>query len=507
MNPIPQLATPRQRASSPANGLGIGGASVFAAIMIGSLIVRTWKLGRLSFWYDEVVTMRLARVTTPAALVELLSQIDATRAPLHPLLLQGWIRLFGASEIAARSLSVVCGVLTLGLVWWVGRLVFDPATGLCAAWLSALCPPLVYYAREARMYALLVTLTCLCWGLLFSLRRSAHWARLSLYALGLAALVYTHPLGILMAGTLALASLLPIRCSLGWLGWRGWLCTHGAALLIAAPWVGRYFDHSPEFLSGHLPIKFLLGTPIGFIGGSSVALGCFVGLIVFGFVGRRATFAKLDDWVGPACLVVWMVVPPAILYAYSWMGSPIFGPARYTLFVAPAYLILVAQGLYILPPLTRSVALVGASLLQVLALGPMVYSPNLKADWRACSAAVAARMATHPGERVTFVVMPPEPGQNHEVETARYYLPETCRVIPWREDLPGEALSPQYGEFVYLSLSLGREPSGKLVPSGPTRGFIAGALLARYPGLVVYGRSGLPPRRRPSSREPAASAK
>ena len=50
------------------------------------------------------------------------------------------------------------------------------------------------------------------------------------------------------------------------------------------------------------------------------------------------------------CLVLWLVVPPTLLYVYSWIFSPIFGPARYTLFVAPAYLILVAQGLAGFPP-------------------------------------------------------------------------------------------------------------------------------------------------------------
>ena len=59
--------------------------------------LRFWGLSWLSFWYDEVVTMRLAQAPTPRDLIGRLMEIDATRAPLHPLLLQGWIHLFGAS--------------------------------------------------------------------------------------------------------------------------------------------------------------------------------------------------------------------------------------------------------------------------------------------------------------------------------------------------------------------------------------------------------------------------
>jgi hypothetical protein len=476
---------------------------ILLLILIAAAGLRTWKLGALSFWYDEVVTMRLAQAPTPATLLDRLSQIDATRAPLHPLLLHGWIRLFGSSEAASRSFSVVCGVLTVVLIWWIGCLAFDPMTGLYAGWLAALSPLLVYYSRETRMYALLVLLTCLCWGLLFSFRRSPHWSRKAAYSLCVAALIYAHPLGLVMAGTLGLAALTLRRAGLGW---RGWLVTHAAALLIAAPWIGRYLDHSPEFVSGRLPIKFLLGTPIGFIGGNFVLLACLAALIAFGLI-RRQGLPSLADWTGPAALVLWLVLTPTLLYAYSWIGSPVFGPARYTLFVAPAYLILIAQGLARLPILSRSIALVGLTLLEIQALRPTVYAPDLKADWRACAAAAAVRMATKPAQSVTFVVMPPGPGENHEVETARYYLPETCRVIPWREDLPGETFSPKVGEIVYLSMSVGREPSRTRSPSGPTRHFIAGAGLAQYPGLAVYSRSWVPPRPRPFPREPAVPAR
>src|SRR5207249_2106628 len=151
--------------------------------------------------------------------------------------------------------------------------------------------------------------------------------------------------------TLGLASLLFLRQFLG--TWWRWLGAHLGALFLAAPWIGFYFDHAPEFLTGRLPIKFLLGTPIGFVGGNFVLLLGLLGVVGFGLTRRRSIFLESGDWTGPVCLSLWLVVPPLLLYAYSWIGSPIFGPARYTVFVAPAYLILVAQGLTQVPPLAR----------------------------------------------------------------------------------------------------------------------------------------------------------
>ncbi|MBX6313457.1 MAG: glycosyltransferase family 39 protein, partial [Isosphaeraceae bacterium] len=257
-----------------------GHAAALAAILMVAAALRLWDLGRLSLWYDEVITMRLARQPDPAALIRLLGQIDATRAPLHPLLLQGWLHLFGPSEAAGRALSALCGIVTVALVYQIGRDAFDTPTSLWAAWLAALSPPLVSYAREVRMYAWLVLVTCLGWWLLLSLRRSTPPGKQALFAMSLIALVYSHPLGLLMVGALILGAL-ALRPLLRVDG-RAWLVIYGALVLAVTPWVGRYFDHPPESTSGRLPLRFLLGLPIGFIGGDFRTLAVSLALIVWG---------------------------------------------------------------------------------------------------------------------------------------------------------------------------------------------------------------------------------
>ncbi len=448
--------------------------------------------------------MRLAQAPGPGALLDRLFEIDATRAPLHPLLLQAWVRLFGTSETSARALSVLCGVVTVALVCWIGCLVFDSQTGLWAAWLAAWSPLLVYYSREARMYAWLVVVSCLCWGLLFSLRDARSWPRMAAYSLGLAALLYSHPLGLLMAATLGLASLLFVGRLFG--DWRRWLAYHGIAVLLAAPWLRYYFDHSPEFLSGRLPIKFLLGTPIGFIGGNFAVLLGLVVLIVYGITRRSRSFATVRDWAGPACLVLWLVVPPTFLYAYSWLASPIFGPARYTVFVAPAYLILVAHGLSRLPPLASFTLGAGLTLVAASGLGPTVYAPDLKADWRAFSLAVAQRMVENPDSKTMVYVHTSNDYRNFEVETARYYLPGECRVEAWDPGLANEVVQPQAGKLLFLAIATGHWS----VQGGAQRGLMARligkATIYEYPGLIVCERAGrLPSLPRSRVQEQAAS--
>ncbi len=398
------------------------------AILLAASVVRLVQLGQSSLWNDEVVTMRLARTQGPSALLGLLQEIDATRAPLHPLLLQRWIALLGPADLSGRAFSALCGIVTVALVYWIGLETFDRATGLWASWLCALSPLLVYYSREVRMYALLVLLTCLGWGCLFAQRRAPRPWWLWVYGLSLIALGYTHPLGLLMVAALGLASVLNHR-AFG-ISWRGWLLTHAAVGLALVPWVGRYFDHEPESVTGLLPLRFLFGMPIGFLGGNSGVLLLFALLIVLGQgVVRRAEQGRrrlgLEDPVACGSLVIWLVLPPLVLYAYSRVAQPIFGPARYTLFSGPAYLILVARGLARLPAVLRYPVAAGSAALSVMLLLSMVFRPDLKADWRG-----AAAFLDQQGSTGIVAVTSADPSRNVEFEAARYYLGPRWIGIP-----------------------------------------------------------------------------
>jgi mannosyltransferase len=461
-----------------------------AAILMIALGLRIYALGRLSFWYDEVVTMRLARAGGPGALLERLFQIDATRAPLHPLLLSGWIRLFGSSEAAARSFSVLCGIATILIVYILARSIFDHATGLWAAWLTALSPALVVYDREARMYAWLVMLTCLCWDLMFSLRTGWHTAKAVLYVISMTALAYSHPLGVLMFALLAVAGLFDLVGDLS-AGGR-WLAVYGTAALLVLPWLPNYLDHPAEFLSGRLPLRFLLGTPIGFVGGNFLVLLGLALVIVFGIArwgvvtgaGRRWQFDR-DRLIAFGLLLLWLLVPPAVLYAYSWVGQPIFGPARYTVFVAPAFLILVAAGLRRLPAVARYPLGLALALVSLAALRTAAYDPELKADWRSFARDLAREMAGVPEARVVVVVASADPIRNVEIETARYYLPAGTVAIADEETTGLPDLSG--ARAIYYAVGCNSRSSLPANSAPKAHGFYQYKFreFRHYPGLTV----------------------
>jgi mannosyltransferase len=468
-------------------GFAHGGLAC-AVIVVVAALLRFYELGRLSFWYDEVVTMRLAETANPVALVERLFQIDATRAPLHPLLLQPWIRIFGSSEAAARSLSVICGLATIILIYDIGRVAFDPASGVWASWLAAFSPLLVVYSREARMYGWLVFVTCLCWRLMLGLRDQFSTKRALAYLISLTAMVYSHPLGLIMLAALALAGLFDLKASFG--GLKQWLAIHVGAVVLCLPWIRNYLDHAPEFVTGTLSPRFLFGTPIGFVGGNSLVLFGLVLLIALGIARRGLIRDPEGKWhpvprslVVYSILLVWLIVPPVALYVYSWLSYSVFGPARYTVFVAPAYLILVASGLSQIRGWARyplALALTGIS---AFSLVPLVYAPDLKADWRSFSAEVFRSLVEHPRDSVLVIVASADPDRNVEVETARYYLPEHCTVLG-SEEATAERLDRLDQGEVYFAVGSRQD---RPVHSVPAR---LGAYLfsdeRRFAGLFVY---------------------
>ena len=452
---------------------------ILGATLLVAAGLRGYRLGQWSFWYDEVVTIRLALAESPSALLDRLAQIDATRAPLHPMLLEGWVTIFGASEASARASSLLCGLATVGFVFAIGRAAFDARAGLWAAWLAVWSPVLIVYSREARMYAWLVVVTCLEWRMLLGTGRLTATGAIA-YVVGLAALGYSHPLGLLMMTTLGLASLIGVRERFG--SWARWLAIHAVPAAIVAPWIPRYLDHPPEFLSGPLPWRFLLGTPIGFLGGNFATLAGLVVLIAWG-IGRCESSSGRSR--ASVSLLLWLIVPPSTLYLYSRAFQPIFGPARYTVFSAPAFLILVGLGLSRLPSIVRYPIAVGLTALAASGLWAQAYDPTIRADWRGFAGDLAARS----DGPALVIVTPPGPGRNVEAETARYYLPAGVDTIGL-----DEATADRLEGFAAVYLTVGTR-QGIPVAEVPER---IGPYWFRadrtYPGLITFRAEHRPPR-------------
>jgi len=126
--------------------------TLLLAILLLGAFLRFYRLDAQSFWNDEGNSARLAERSL--ALI-----VEGAAGDIHPpgyyLLLHFWRALFGQSELALRSLSAVAGLTLVLFTYALGSQLFNRYTGLMAAFASVISPFAIYYAQEARMYALL----------------------------------------------------------------------------------------------------------------------------------------------------------------------------------------------------------------------------------------------------------------------------------------------------------------------------------------------------------------
>lgn len=169
-------------------------------------------LGQKSLWWDESLSLHRARGSLSAIVtnkIYLTDNVDTVETidnhpPLYFAALWVAVRLWGESEFALRFLSLIGVVLTVPLLYAVGRRLVDERAGLAAAALGALSPMYLWYGQEARMYALVPLLGLLSF---YSLVRalmhpSQHPRARRIWLAGLVlsnlALVLTHYLGVLL---------------------------------------------------------------------------------------------------------------------------------------------------------------------------------------------------------------------------------------------------------------------------------------------------------------------
>ena len=180
-------------------------AIVIALTALGAGLRFAW-LGTQSFWYDESLTVELARASAHGMLHGVRAH-EAT-PPLYFAAAWVWAQAFGTGEAALRSLSAVAGVLTVPVAYALGREIGGRGVATAVGALTATSPALIWYSQEARSYALLILLCGV--SVLFCVRAlRGTRAELMAWALASALAIVTHYFAIFL-----------VVAEAAWLIWR-----------------------------------------------------------------------------------------------------------------------------------------------------------------------------------------------------------------------------------------------------------------------------------------------
>ncbi len=206
--------------------------------LLAAAALRLFHLDFQSLWVDELFSVVFSHSRVSVA------QIAAAYAgdvhPLgYPLLLHWWLGVFGDTEIAARALSVVFGLLGVAAMFAAGRRCFDARTGVIAAVVTTVNGFHIAYSQEARSYSLVFLLATLSYWAFLSVLARPGWRTAVAYGLATAAAIHVHYYGfIVLFGQVAAALVAPLSGRWRWRRLQPLLAGAAGAGLTVLPWIG-----------------------------------------------------------------------------------------------------------------------------------------------------------------------------------------------------------------------------------------------------------------------------
>ncbi len=199
-------------------------------ILAIGLVLRCAFLAKESLWLDEVESWWFATDLGRALTAE------RTNPPLYYTMLHFWIGWFGTSEAGLRSLSVVPGVLSIGLVYALAKRLLSRGIALGAALYQSISSFQIYYSQEARTFAWLVFFILAAglalWNALEAAPGRRRFLLFSGYALLGALALYSHFITVFFLAGFGLFVLLRRRKQL-----IPFIASSAVAVLLFLPWV------------------------------------------------------------------------------------------------------------------------------------------------------------------------------------------------------------------------------------------------------------------------------
>lgn len=320
------------------------GVYILLILLAAGAAIRFYKLDYSGLWLDEIFSMEESNPSFSLATVY--TSIQKDQPPVFFFLLHGFLKIFGYSDFAGRSLSCILGVMGIVAMFLLGKEFKDERLGITAAFLTTINYFHVGVSVEIRFYALVFLLSALSY--LFFLRsiKRAKITDFALYSIATALALNTHYFGLVM-----FASQLIIFCFV--LIWFkrdlkllvGGLVAGIVAGLSLLHWLPILTEDLKDttFHIEPLTLRYVLKSFWWFVYDPAA----FILYVAFSGLVGRALYIKLvakklmqEDVI----LMLWLTAGFAIPLLYSIFLMPLFA-TKYCTIQLPAIFLIVAMGL------------------------------------------------------------------------------------------------------------------------------------------------------------------
>lgn len=329
-------------------------------VIIIAALLRIYDLKGESYWYDEIITLKVVSG-------DLKSILNSNRPQLFLIIAHFWTKIFGISETATRSLSSIFGTLAIPLLYLVGKELFNKRVGLIASLLMTVSQFQIYYSQEFRYYSLyaLTTLISFYSFIIYLKKPKTRW--LILYIISTIVMFYSHDFGLFSLAAQALYYLIIVlrRKKIDYHLLIGFLIVSIPITLNIIRFISKVVPRKGGFRVLWLaepPMSAPLVTLRNYIGAGldyPSILTIYTGLIflcvgLFIYINREGINVWLRDLINiknylsdsfnnkeTVLTVLWLMIPILIPFVISITLKPIFH-FRYTIGAAPAFYILLA---------------------------------------------------------------------------------------------------------------------------------------------------------------------
>lgn len=417
-------------------------------IVLFAFVLRVFHLGAQAIWWDESLSLYRATRDLPTILANtiVIQKVVTTdlQPPMYFLILHFLVGAFGISEFALRFLSLASDVGSVALLYVLGRRMFSSAVGLLTALLGAFSPFYVWFAQEARPYALV-----LFWSLLgvYALvrltppspspyrgrgprgsqreegRRSVRWALL--YVFSTIAALYTNYYAVFLLPFHAILILALV--------WRDapnrkfvlLPALPALSVLLLLPIIARgaagNVNSGPSFVPLGVILRDLLNSFSTGLTLESTQAGWVDASMLLVFLVGMITYQRVTSYALLLMPFAFLLVPALALYAASYI-RPLYQNSRYLIAASPGFYLGLAVGIAALGRQRRFVGLPALAIFMlgaVLSLSNLYFNPRYgKDDHRAWADSLRERV--HPND---FLIL----DSPHTEELFKYYAGDVVR--------------------------------------------------------------------------------
>lgn len=357
--------------------------AILILLLLGG-IIRFFGLTYAGLWLDEIYSMLGSAPEKTLLGVYTYSAHD--QPPLFFFLLHGWLKIFGFTDFAGRSLTCLFGLMGIVAIFYLGKELKNEKLGLLTAFLTTINWFHTDISKEIRFYPLVFLLTTL--SFLFFLRsiKNPRVINFLLYTLFTSLLLNTHYYGMVVFVTQFMFFIIIIVFYK-----RNKSFVLGG--LVAGIFTGLSLWHWLDVILSDIQINSFHVKPVGFDfpflflwDYIKDPVAFILSLICIGFALAKLLKRIKNNKVSTEHLLIicWILFSYLIPLSYSLLKMPLL-TYKYSTIAVPAIFVVIAYGFLAIPyQKIKSYAIITIVLsgLLMLFIARPPYKPRRAEDWR-----------------------------------------------------------------------------------------------------------------------------